>query len=106
MQWMVDDAVYFKFDGGGGDKWPPQAQDGILNTWIDEWTVISRDGDLFMLTVHDWISGRAARIRMLEKMLDVVTKTPGVWITTVGEVAAHLVGLARHGRRTDVQSGR
>ena len=42
-----------------------------------------------MLTVHDWISGRAARIRMLEKMLDVVTTTPGIWIATVGEVAAH-----------------
>jgi len=51
-----------------------------------------------MLTVHDWISGRAARIRMLEKMLDVVTKTPGVWIATVGEVAAHHAASANGGR--------
>ena len=60
--------------------------------------MISRDSDLFMLTVHDWISGRAARIRMLEKMLDVVTKTPGVWIATVGEVAAHHASSANAGR--------
>ena len=98
VQWMVDDAIYFKFDGAGNDKWPPSAQDGILNTWIDEWTVISRESDLFMLTVHDWISGRAARIRMLEKMLDVVTKTPGVWIATVSEVAAHHAASANAGR--------
>jgi peptidoglycan-N-acetylglucosamine deacetylase len=98
VQWMVDDAIYFKFDGAGNDKWPPSAQDGILNTWIDEWTVISRDSDLFMLTVHDWISGRAARIRMLEKMLDVVTRTPGVWIATVGEVAAHHTASTNAGR--------
>jgi peptidoglycan/xylan/chitin deacetylase (PgdA/CDA1 family) len=89
VQWMVDDAVYFKFDGGGVDKWPPAAQDGVLSTWLDEWDVISREGDLFMLTVHDWISGRAARIRMLEKLLDVITRTPSVWIATVGAVADH-----------------
>ena len=43
-------------------------------------------------------SGRAARIRMLEKMLDVVTKTPNVWITTVGEVAAHHAASVHAGR--------
>jgi hypothetical protein len=44
---------------------------------------------MMMLTVHDWISGRAGRVRMLEKLLDVVTASPGVWIATVGELAAH-----------------
>ena len=44
---------------------------------------------MMMLTIHDWISGRAGRIRMLEKLLDVVTNSPGTWIATVGEVAAH-----------------
>ena len=42
-----------------------------------------------MLTVHDWISGRAHRIRMLERLLDRITKTSQAWITTVGEIAAH-----------------
>ena len=32
------------------------------------------------------------------KMLDVVTKTPGVWITTVGEVAAHHASSANASR--------
>ena len=89
VQWTVDDAVYFKFSGGGVDKWAPTSQDGVLDTWLDEWNVISREGDLFMLTVHDWISGRAARIRMLEKLLDVITRTPSVWIAPVGAVADH-----------------
>jgi hypothetical protein len=98
VQWTVDDAIYFKFSGGGVDKWAPSAQDGVLSTWLDEWDVISRDGDLFMLTVHDWISGRAARIRMLERLLDVITRAPAVWIARVGEIAAHHASSANADR--------
>lgn len=89
VQWAIDDAVYFKFSGGGADRWPPSPQGGVLDAWLDEWTVIAREGGLMMLTVHDWISGRAGRVRMLERLLDVVTATEGAWIATVGEVAAH-----------------
>lgn len=89
VQWAVDDAIYFKFTGGGGDRWHPAAQNGVLDAWLDEWTVLAREGGLLMLTVHDWISGRAGRIRMLERLLDVVMATPDVWVATVGEIAAH-----------------
>jgi hypothetical protein len=39
--------------------------------------------------VHDWISGRAHRIRLLDQLLSTVARSPGAWIATVGEVAAH-----------------
>jgi peptidoglycan/xylan/chitin deacetylase (PgdA/CDA1 family) len=87
--WAVDDAVYFRFTGSAQDRAPPSAQNGILDAWLDEWEVLHREGRMMMLTVHDWISGRAGRVRMLEKLLDVVTASPGVWIATVGELAAH-----------------
>lgn len=89
VQWAVDDAVYFKFTGGGADRWHPAAQNGVLESWLDEWAVLAREGGLLMLTVHDWISGRAGRIRMLEKLLDAIAATPGVWIARVDEIAAH-----------------
>ena len=89
VQWAIDDAVYFKFVGGGADSWPPSATGPILESWIDEWDMLHADGGLMMLTVHDWISGRAHRIRMLERLLDRITKTSQAWITTVGEIAAH-----------------
>jgi hypothetical protein len=87
--WAVDDAVYFRFTGSAQDRAPPSAQNGILDAWLDEWEVLHREGRMMMLTVHDWISGRAGRGRMLEKLLDVVTASPGTWIATVGELAAH-----------------
>lgn len=46
-------------------------------------------GGSFTLTVHPWISGRGSRIRMLDVLLTRVAETPGVWRTTVEEVARH-----------------
>lgn len=89
VQWTVDDAIYFKFLGGGADKWPPSPPGPVLEGWLDEWRVLHRYGGLFMLTVHDWISGRPQRIAMLERLLDTLTAGDGVWIATVAEVAAH-----------------
>jgi peptidoglycan/xylan/chitin deacetylase (PgdA/CDA1 family) len=89
VQWAIDDAVYFKFTGYGNDLWPPSAPGPILDGWHDEWEVLHAEGGLFMLTVHDWISGRGQRIRLLEKLLKTVTAKKSVWIATVGEIAAH-----------------
>lgn len=89
VQWITDDAIYFKFQGGGTDKWPPVAPGPILEGWLDELRLVDRLGGLFMLTIHDWISGRAQRIALLERLLDVVHAIDGLWVATVGEVAAH-----------------
>jgi hypothetical protein len=51
--------------------------------------MLHKEGGLLMLTIHDWISGRAHRILMLERLLQRITAEQGVWIATVGEVAAH-----------------
>jgi peptidoglycan/xylan/chitin deacetylase (PgdA/CDA1 family) len=98
VQWAIDDAVYFKFLGGGVDHWPPSASRPVLETWTDEWETLHAEGGLFMLTVHDWISGRAHRIRLLDTLLSTVTRTPGAWIATVGEVAAYHAASVNHDR--------
>lgn len=89
VQWALDDAIYFKFLGGGADQWHPSAPGPVLETWTSEWEMLHADGGLLMLTVHDWISGRAHRIRLLEQLLGRVVKEPTAWITTVGEVATY-----------------
>lgn len=89
VQWALDDAVFFKFLGGGVDHWAPSPPRPVLDGWIDEWEMLHADAGLFMLTVHDWISGRGHRIRLLEKLLERVCSDPAAWVATVGEVAAH-----------------
>ncbi|MGO4725673.1 MULTISPECIES: polysaccharide deacetylase family protein [unclassified Inquilinus] len=98
VQWAIDDAVFFKFTGGGTDQWPPAAPGPILEGWLDEWDGLHRLGGLFMLTVHDWISGRAQRLRLLERLLERITAEPTVWVATVGQVAAHHVRSTNAGR--------
>ncbi len=98
VQWALDDAIYFKFVGGGGDKWAPAATGPVLESWIDEFETLQRFGGLFMLTVHDWISGRAHRIRMLERLLDRVRADGSCWIATVADIAAHHASSENHAR--------
>jgi len=100
VQWAIDDAVYFKFVGGGADSWPPSATGPILDSWVDEWSMLHKEGGLLMLTIHDWISGRAHRILMLERLLQRITAEQGAWIATVGEVAAHHAASANAERYT------
>ena len=98
VQWALDDAVYFKFLGGGVDNWAPSPPGPVLDGWIDEWDMLHAEGSIFMLTVHDWIAGRAYRIRLLEKLLERVAASEGAWIATVGEVAAHHANSVNHTR--------
>jgi len=98
VQWALDDAVFFKFLGGGVDNWAPSPPRQVLEGWIDEWDMLHADAGLFMLTVHDWISGRGHRIRLLETLLERVCADPTAWIATVGEVAAHHAGSVNRDR--------
>lgn len=98
VQWTIDDAVYFRFFGGGVDRWPPQPVEGVLASWREEWRVGRRYGALFMVTLHPWISGRAQRIGMLERLLAEIAAEPEVWRASAGEIAAHHAGSANAGR--------
>ena len=98
VQWATDDAIFFKFEGGGRDKWPFQSGQAILRDWISEWRTLHRFGGLFTLTVHDWISGRAQRIALLEELLDNITSQKDAWVTTAAEIAAHHASSANVGR--------
>ena len=89
VQWTTDDAIYFKFYGGGLDGWAPSPPGPVGDGWYDEWRVLDREGQMFMLTIHDWISGRAQRIAMLERLLERVRAEGDPWFATAGEIAAH-----------------
>lgn len=93
VQWAIDDAVYWKFLGGGGDLAPPMAPAQVLDIWREEWLGLHDLGAMMMLTVHDYISGRAHRLRVLDQLLGLVRATPGVWIATSAQIAAWHEGL-------------
>jgi peptidoglycan/xylan/chitin deacetylase (PgdA/CDA1 family) len=89
VQWAINDALFFKFEGSGQEKWAPAAGRPVLEDWLDEWRALHGFGGLFTLTIHDWISGRAQRIALLDKLLATITAEPTAWIATAAELAAY-----------------
>jgi peptidoglycan/xylan/chitin deacetylase (PgdA/CDA1 family) len=98
VQWAVDDAIFFKFEGGGRDRFPIQSGRMVLEDWRTEWRTLHRFGGLFTLTVHDWISGRAQRIALLEELLDDIAGEPETWVATAAEIAQHHQTSSNQGR--------
>jgi peptidoglycan/xylan/chitin deacetylase (PgdA/CDA1 family) len=98
VQWATDDAIFFKFEGGGRDRFPMQSGRMVLEDWKSEWRTLHRFGGLFTLTVHDWISGRAQRIALLEELLGEIAAEPAAWVVTADEIARFHQGSVNHNR--------
>ena len=98
VQWLTDDAIYFRFFGGGADKWPPVAPGQVLESWLSEWREVHAEGGLFMITVHPWISGRGQRIALLRTLLAEIAASGEVWFATAEEIARHHARSANAGR--------
>lgn len=85
VRWDNDDAIFFKFLGA--DDKSPRPDTQVVDQWQCDAEAQGRDGGLFMLTVHDWISGRASRIDKLEQLFNSLVENASVWVATCGELA-------------------
>lgn len=98
VHWQLDDAVHFKFVGGGKGDWPPASTSAVLDNWRAEWRAHHQTGGLFMITVHPWIIGRAARISMLHELLSEIREASDVWWASAGEIADFHLSSPNAGR--------
>jgi peptidoglycan/xylan/chitin deacetylase (PgdA/CDA1 family) len=106
VQWLVDDAIYFKFNGDGSDKWHPAGSRQVLESWQDEFHAMhERGGGLFMITVHDWISGRGQRLLLLRRLIETIGKAGDVrWARLCDIADGHRASAnaGRHAVRSDL----
>lgn len=103
VQWLLDDAIYFKFSGAGKDSWHFASPASVFDRWVEEFEGLREFGGLFMLTCHPWISGRAQRIRLLRRLLNHIGQHDDVWWATAAEVAEHHAASGQ-GARFGVQA--
>ena len=91
--WGLDDWEQYAFlpdlIGSGVIESPAKA----LEMWSLELEAMHAIGAAFVLTCHPFLSGRPARARALELLIDKMAAMPGLWITTVEEAARHVAGL-------------
>lgn len=85
VRWDNDDAIFFKFLGAGDKSPRPDAE--VYSQWRCDADAQVRHGGLFMLTVHDWISGRANRVDRLEELFVSLFDNSTVWVASCGEIA-------------------
>lgn len=90
VSWGLDDWEQYAFlpelIGSGVIESPAKA----LEMWTLELDAIYRLGAIFTLTCHPFLSGRPARAEALDRLMAHMKQLPGLWITTLGEVADHV----------------
>lgn len=98
IQWPLDDAVFFRFIGGGVDHWTPLSTREACANWLDACHAIHDHGGLCVTTMHPWLTGRSYRMGLAEAVLDYAVNTPGLWVATASEVANWHLASPNHGR--------
>jgi peptidoglycan/xylan/chitin deacetylase (PgdA/CDA1 family) len=90
VSWGLDDWEQYAFlpdlIGSGVIESPAKA----LEMWTLELEALYRLGAMFTLTCHPFLSGRPSRIEALDQLIERMKALPGLWITTVHEVATHV----------------
>jgi peptidoglycan/xylan/chitin deacetylase (PgdA/CDA1 family) len=89
IQWALDDAAHFWFDGATWMKKISTASE-VREIWEGEFRGYHRLGGAFVLTMHPQVIGRPYRLEMLDAFMTFVQKHEDVWITTCREIAARV----------------
>jgi len=79
--WSLDDAVYYAHPG------TMRRPSEVAQLWIEEFDAAYELAGNFMLVCHPRYSGRPARIRALEQLIQHIRTHDGVWFTRSSDLA-------------------
>ena len=85
VQWMLDDAPHFWFDGASWTK-KISTTDEVRSIWEAEFRGYLRFGGAFVLTMHPQIIGRPSRLELLEGFIDFVQSHRDAWVATCRQI--------------------
>ena len=91
--WALDDWEPYNYLPGLTGSGVIASPADVVGRWTLELEALVREGGLFMLTNHPFVSGRASRAAALEQLIERTKALHGVWIATCAEVAAHVETL-------------
>ncbi len=85
IQWPLDDAMYFRFFGGGVDRWLSHGTGETAGEWLEYCDAICGHGGVSISTMHPYLSGRTTRLATPEALLRHFSEK-GVWMPTLSEL--------------------
>ena len=87
VQWILDDWPHFAYAGDSARTIRSTAE--VETIWKEEFDGIRAHGGSYILTLHPEVSGRPARVALLDRMIEYIRGSDDVWIATCAEIAAH-----------------
>src|SRR4051794_32212979 len=100
FHFAIDDAMFYSFAWMGSSN-PAQRitdTDRVEELWWDAFLHHYRQGGYLNICLHPFVSGRALRIAMLDRLIGRMKTLPGVWFPTCEQVARYCID--RHPPRT------
>jgi len=90
VHWMLDDWEQYAFLPEPHIGAVIESPAKVLDLWGSELEAIADEGGLMVHTSHPFLSGRPSRVATLERVLERARELGGIWITSAGEIAAHV----------------
>ncbi len=96
FHFAIDDAMFFSFAWYASANSEQRLSDPerVLDMWWAAFLQQYRQGGYLNVCLHPFVSGRALRIAMLDRLIARMKTLPGVWFATCEQVARHC--LERH----------
>jgi peptidoglycan-N-acetylglucosamine deacetylase len=96
VHFAIDDAMYFSANWAGSKTTSQRLldPDEVFEMWWSAFWHQYKVGGYLNFMLHPFVSGRASRVDMLERLIVEMKKLPGVWFPTCEELARHC--LSRH----------
>lgn len=91
FHYAIDDAMFYSFAwlGSGNAAQRITDTDRVLDMWWAAFWQQYQQGGYLNVCLHPFVSGRAQRIDMLDRLITRMKTLPGVWFPTCEQVARH-----------------
>jgi peptidoglycan/xylan/chitin deacetylase (PgdA/CDA1 family) len=95
FHYAIDDAMFFSFAwlNSENDAQRMMDPDHVLEIWWAAFLQQYQQGGYLNICMHPFVSGRALRIAMLDRLISRMKELPGVWFPTCEQVARHCLAV-------------
>jgi peptidoglycan/xylan/chitin deacetylase (PgdA/CDA1 family) len=89
FHYVIDDAMFFSFAWLGSENAAQRITDPehVFDIWWAAFQQQYREGGYLNICMHPFVSGRALRVAMVDRLITRMKTLPGVWFPSCEEVA-------------------
>jgi peptidoglycan/xylan/chitin deacetylase (PgdA/CDA1 family) len=106
FHFAIDDAMFFSFAWyrSGNASQRLADTDRVFDLWLAAFQQQYRQAGYLNICLHPFVSGRALRIAMLDRLIAAMKALPGVWFASCEEVARYCLAVHPAGVRPEAST--